>query len=403
MPRIRYQKFAPSLFVLLGLVGLALSLRRFDIFWLSLGLISFALMLGVAKVDDVPILKIELIGLLLFPLFLGMSGISSSLESTLFGVDIAFVLLSPTLGFILMFNMHHHTSFQADVNFGIFFVVIFSLASGALLGIGEFMSDQYFGTNFLTSNYDLMIDLIFIAFGSALIGVLLRNYLRTSQHESIKSFYSEEKISPEETQKEAMDLLFSGFGEKGHGWAPSLSRVLQAVILLFAMYAIYEGNARWFFSAILSFAVTMIPYLFTRNMNIVVPPLLNLWITAALFFHVLGGVRGYYDHVWWWDNFTHFLSGALISVLGFTILLTIDELSDSIYIPPSIVPAVMLLFILATGVVWEIFEFFADQLLGTNMQYSLQDTVYDMMFNIVGAVVASIIAHKYFPSKYWKR
>jgi len=397
-----YLKFLPSFFILIGIIALTLALRRLDIFWLSLGLVSFVLMIGVVKVEEAFRLKIELIAFLLIPLFLGMSGISGALENNLYGVDIAIVIFAPTLGFILMFNLHHHTSFRANFHFTLFFVMIFSLASGALIGIGGFLSDQHLGTTFLKSNYDLMIDLIFISIGSMIMGLFFRNYLRSSEYESIKSFSSQiEKFDSKETGMKAGAILFSGFGKKGHRWATFLSRILQLVIIIFAIYAIYEKNPRWFFSAILSFGATMIPHIFTRNLNVVIPPILNFWITAALFFHVLGGVMGYYDHVWWWDKFTHSLSAALISILGFTILLTINQLSDSIHISSSLIPLILLLFILSTGVAWEIFEFFSDQLLGTNMQYGLRDTVYDMMFNVLGAFVAAGIGYKYFPSKYW--
>jgi len=400
--RIRY-KYLPNLLILIGIVGMILALERLDFLWLSLGAISFVLMLGIRKVKDAYWLKWELIAFLLIPLFLGMSGISSGLQNRLFGMDIAFVILSPALGFMIMFNLHHHTSFKVNFPFALFFVIVFSLATGALIGIGEFFSDLYLGTNFLESNFDLMADLIFIAIGSVLMGILFKNYLETSDYESIRSLTSTMDIDAKRTSSEVADFLFSGFGKKGHSWAPLFSRLLQIVILLFAMYAIYVGNIRWFFSAVLSFGATMIPYLFTRNMNIVIPPLLNLWICIALFLHVLGGVMGYYDHVWWWDNLTHFISAALISILGFTMLLTITRLSDSLYIPHIIIPVILLLFILATGVVWEIFEFFGDQLLGTNMQYSLQDTVYDMLFNTIGAIFASILGYRYFLPGYWRR
>ncbi len=387
----------------MGIIALTLALRRFDIFWLSLGAISFLLMLSLERVNESYYLKTKLIILLLFPLFLGMSGISQGLEDLLFGVDIAFILITPTLGFIIMLNLHNYTSFKANLHFALFFVIIFSLAAGAFIGIGEYLSDQYFGTIFLENNYDLMIDLLAITIVSGTMGFVFKNYLKDPKYNTFESIDDSFEFDSEETEKTVTDLLLSGFGKKDHKWAPLFSRLIQIVIIGFSMYALYEGNIRWFFTAVLSFSVTMIPYLFTRNMNIVVPPMLNLWICAALFLHVLGGVRGYYDYLWWWDHFTHFLSAALISILGFTVLLTINQLSDSIHISSNLIPIILLLFILATGVVWEIFELFSDLLVGTNMQYSLADTVQDLMFNAIGAVFAAIIGCKYFPSKYWHR
>jgi len=394
-------RYVPNLLILGGIIGMILALRRLDFLWISLGAVSFLMMLGIRRVEDASKLKWELIAFLLIPLFLGMSGISSGLEGQLFRVDIALIIFTPTLGFMIMFTLHHHTSFQTNFSFALFFVIVFSLATGALIGIGEYWSDQYFGTSLLESNYDMMVDLLFIALGSGLIGILFKRYLEGTDHKSIKSLTSPMNIDTEKTRSELMNLLFSGFGKKGHRWAPIVSRLLQISIVIFALYAVYERNPRWFLSATLSFVATMIPYLFTQNMNVVIPPLLNLWICGALFLHVLGGVMGYYDHVWWWDKLTHFISAGLISILGFTILLTITRLSDSLFIPRIVIPIILLLFILATGVVWEIFEFFCDMILGTNMQYSLEDTVYDMMFNTVGAIFASALGYRYFLPKHW--
>jgi len=138
---------------------MVLALRRLDIFWLALGSVSFFLMLGVLKVKDVPLLKWELLTFLMIPLFLGMSGISRTLEGYLFGVDLAFVLITPTIGFMMMFVLHHHTKLHMNLPFAVFFVVIFSLASGALIGIGEYLSDQYLGTSLLKN---IVIDITFM-------------------------------------------------------------------------------------------------------------------------------------------------------------------------------------------------------------------------------------------------
>jgi len=394
-----FKKLTPSIIVLLVILGMFLALRRLDILWLVLGIISFLLILGVIKVEEIRSLKWELVALLLVPLFLGMSGISSGLENQLLGIDVAFVMISPTIGFMVMFNLHHHTSFKVNFPFAIFFVFVFSLASGGLIGIGEFLSDLYLGTNFLRSNYDLMMDLIAIALGSIPMGLFFTRYIRKSKYDSIQSLTSPLGVSTEKTSNKAVEILFSGFGHKGNNWAPLLSRSLQILILIFAMLAIYWRNPRWFFSSILSFGVTLVPRIFTKNMNIVIPPLLNLWICGALFLHVIGGVMGFYDDVFWWDHLTHFVSAALISILGFTILLTITRLSDTLHIPNFVIPIIILLFILATGVVWEIFEFFADELLGTHMQYGLEDTAFDMIYNIFGAGFASLVGYRYFLSE----
>lgn len=396
------KKFVPNLILMIWIVAFLLAFRRLDVLWLSLGTISFLLMLGVSKVHDVPRLKWELITFLMVPLFLGMTGISRSLEGVLYGVDIALVVITPAIGFMIVFNMHYHTELRVNMPFSIFFVVIFSLASGALIGIGEFMSDKYLGTLLLESNYDLMVDLMVITAAAVIMGVLFRNYLRASTYGSLRSMTDFMDADVDETKNAFFSILYSGFGTKGFRWAVVLSVVMQASMVLFSIYAFISGNLRWFVSGIFCLGATMVPSIYTRNTKVVLPPLLHLWICVALFLHVFGGTMGYYSDVWWWDHLTHFISGSLISILGFTVLVSIARLSKTLYIPALLVPVFILLFILATGVVWEIFEFFSDTVFGTGMQYSLEDTVYDMIYNIYGGIFASVIGYRYFLSEHRK-
>mgnify|MGYP001208113832 CR=1 FL=1 len=48
------------------------------------------------------------------------------------------------------------------------------------------------------------------------------------------------------------------------------------------------------------------------------------------------------------------------------------------------------------GVIWEIFEFAADQLLGLNMQKSgIMDTMTDLIVDFIGALIGAIMGYFY--------
>jgi hypothetical protein len=78
------------------------------------------------------------------------------------------------------------------------------------------------------------------------------------------------------------------------------------------------------------------------------------------------------------------MSASLVAVLGFVVVVTVDKYVDSIYLPRNFLALFIVLFTMSFGVIWEFLEFANDQLLGTHLQYSLQDTMVDLLFDAFG-------------------
>jgi hypothetical protein len=127
---------------------------------------------------------------------------------------------------------------------------------------------------------------------------------------------------------------------------------------------------------------------------------LTLWITAAVFLHAFGtiglpGAASFYKTVWWWDHMTHALSASVVAGVGYATVRALDEHADSVRLPPKFVFVFVLLFVLAFGVLWEVLEFgigLASARFGTTTvltQYGLTDTLLDLVFNTLGAVVVA--------------
>jgi len=128
---------------------------------------------------------------------------------------------------------------------------------------------------------------------------------------------------------------------------------------------------------------------------------LTLWITSAVFLHALGtigipGAPSFYKTVWWWDHMTHALSASVVAGVGYATVRAIDEHSDAVSLPTKFVFVFILLFVLAFGVLWEVLEFFiglASETFGTGTvltQYGLTDSLMDLVFNTLGAVVVAV-------------
>jgi hypothetical protein len=146
--------------------------------------------------------------------------------------------------------------------------------------------------------------------------------------------------------------------------------------------------------------VQIVPVL-ERNYNVPMDAGITLWITGAVFLHALGtiglpGGLSFYRTVPWWDDMTHALSASVVAGLGYAMVRGIDEHSESVELPSKFVFVFILMFILCIGVLWEVLEFalgIGAAMLGTDTvltQYGLHDTLTDLLFNSLGAVIVAI-------------
>jgi len=172
------------------------------------------------------------------------------------------------------------------------------------------------------------------------------------------------------------------------------TRVMQAGLFILLIVALYIRDLPTALNAIAGIAITFVPSFITRKYNIPLDPGLTLWITLAIFMDALG-TFAFYENVARWDNITHALSASVIAAAGYALIRAIDIYTDEIYIPSKMLFLFILLFVLATGVIWEIMEFLTDELaaeLGYKavlVQHGINDTMIDMSFNLLGAILAA--------------
>ncbi|MFC7045798.1 hypothetical protein ACFQH6_10605 [Halobacteriaceae archaeon GCM10025711] len=178
-----------------------------------------------------------------------------------------------------------------------------------------------------------------------------------------------------------------------------LNRVLQAGIVVILGYGAATGNASIVVNGAFGLAITFLPALIQRDYRLSVHPGLTLWITAAVLLHAVGFL-GPYNDVWWWDHVTHTLSASIVAGVGYTTTRAIDEYLDAIYFPPRFMFVFILLFTLAFGVLWEVAEFgvrIVADALGLDpvlVQYSLEDTIVDLIFDGIGALIVALFGSR---------
>ena len=97
-----------------------------------------------------------------------------------------------------------------------------------------------------------------------------------------------------------------------------------------------------------------------------------------------------------WDHLTHTLSSSIVAAAGYTTARAFDEHSEMVRLPPQFTFAFILVVTLAFGVFWEVIEFAIGEIAALTgdgavlTQYGLRDTMLDLVFDTVGAVVVAV-------------
>ena len=179
-----------------------------------------------------------------------------------------------------------------------------------------------------------------------------------------------------------------------------LAYFFQTLIGLNCIYAFFTGDLLGFFSALFMFCITMVPFIIAHRLNIHFPWFVFFLIALSLWFHSAGYIQGYYELFYpYYDKIAHLVSGTTVALLGFLGVIFLDRYWNMNLSDPFIV-GFTIIFGMALGSFWEIYEFLMDTIFGESlgglMQNSLNDTMLDMMFVLAGSVIVAIVGVFYF-------
>lgn len=154
--------------------------------------------------------------------------------------------------------------------------------------------------------------------------------------------------------------------------------------------------------------VIFLPAQAEQRFGIDVPDLMEMIYFIFLFCAIyLGEVQNFYYRVPFWDTILHGFSAVMLGALGFFL---VDFMNRSrtlhLQLKPFFVSFFAFCFATTCGVVWEIYEYTADQLLGTNMQKfmtadgvvlsghaALGDTMKDIIVDMVCALIIVMVGY----------
>ncbi|MBS3817221.1 MAG: hypothetical protein KGY76_06630, partial [Candidatus Thermoplasmatota archaeon] len=385
-----------------GTMGFIISTFRSDIVWAGVSLLYLALIYGISKIEWESNIQRDIFSWPLLPLFLGVTGISIFLSSRWIFGDVAFAAMAPILGFMIILNLTYHTKFRTDLYFSASFILLFTLAAGTVWGIVQFMGDRSFGSTALPGNDKLMIQFVFIAVAGLIASYIFKRYRKTyylkgKNYSILNKIRSGFVMESKDPRGDLWDVIYSFFGSGDDDVLIPISRALQLGIIGLAVFALMIYNLWAFFLAIPSFILSILPTVYDRYFKEDVPVLFQFWISVTLFLYVMGETAGFQSRFDWWNMMTHITAGIVVGALIFISVYYINQISETVYIPDWMMPALVLTFILSISLVWELFEFSLDAILSTGLQPRLEDTVFDMISNFVGAVIALLLTALFTP------
>lgn len=382
---------------LIGFIALAMSLLRLDILWSSISVVYLLLMLGLSRSDQDIKKRWDLIKFITIPLLIGSSGITIFVDNF-----ILFLSIIPVIAFIIILNLLNHTSFRADFDFESNLIISFTISTGAVIAIGQFFADRYLNTSFLMGNNYMMGELFFFTLFAIIGGILFKNYLMKIEYDEIERYKFRMENEQRKRKKQFLEVLGQSYKKDKRDFKLLASKILQVGILLITIYGIYSFDVRVILLSTASLAFTMLPYIYSYNMNDKVPSFFTLLISISLFFYLLGAVTDFYAHFYlpyfWWNRLIHFIGGTVLSFLIYVYLYYKNQTMNELYIPLWMIPLIVLTFLITISVTFELFEFIIDILFRVGLQASLTDTIYDLIANVMGSFLSILITHVYYRS-----
>lgn len=146
--------------------------------------------------------------------------------------------------------------------------------------------------------------------------------------------------------------------------------VLSFFIILTLIRSIFMQRYENVFVCVLSLVLFGLPVLIERSLAIDIPPLMEAVIYCFIFSaEILGEINSFYTIIPGWDTMLHTINGFLVAAVGFCLVDLFDRSERfSFKLSPLFLAIVAFCFSMTVGVLWEFFEFGADQFLGTDMQ-----------------------------------
>lgn len=179
-----------------------------------------------------------------------------------------------------------------------------------------------------------------------------------------------------------------------------ITNIVRILIVLIAIFLISQKEFKNLGILAITMLLTFYDKIIEKVLKIKLEDKLKISLIIFIFAaQCLGTVLGFYGRFLWWDTMLHTISGIIFFFVGAAIIKQMSNEKGKGELNNKIIIAFAVCFSLSTGVIWEIFEFFVDSLLGQNMQVAkgligqeaVMDTMIDLTSVTVGTIFISIV------------
>lgn len=145
--------------------------------------------------------------------------------------------------------------------------------------------------------------------------------------------------------------------------------VLHAMVILTAIRCIVTKNYESLATCVLVLGLFLLPAFLEDIMDVSIPPLFQAIIFGFIFAaEILGEVDHYYVRIPGWDTILHTINGFLFAAVGFSLIYLLNRGSTEFNLSPFYMTLVAFCFSMTIGVVWEFFECAMDLFFNMDMQ-----------------------------------
>lgn len=212
--------------------------------------------------------------------------------------------------------------------------------------------------------------------------------------------------------------------------------ILRLIIVISLINQLFVGNMENVFLCILSLILFMLPAFIKKKFKVVFPNVLEISIILFIFAaEILGTINNFYNIFPRFDELLHTVNGFLAASVGFSLIYLLNENLKEFKLSSFFVSLFAFCFSMTIGIMWEFFEYSADNLLDKNTQkdttvyelkgafiddidytlvygkddemvkidgyldIGLHDTMSDLIVNFIGAFIYSIFGYLYMKNK----
>ena len=174
---------------------------------------------------------------------------------------------------------------------------------------------------------------------------------------------------------------------KTHKKAFALYVILRLLVIITLVLQLIHGNYENAFLCILTLILFLIPSFFESRFKLDLPEALEIVILLFIFAaEILGEIQNFYNVFANWDLILHTINGFLCAAVGFSLIDILNRYDKfHLNLSPFFVAVVGFCFSMTIGVLWEFFEYGADEVFHTDMQKDrIVENIYSVALNEEG-------------------